>query len=93
LGTSTALYEPVHGSAPDIAGQNIANPIATIASVAMMLRYSLDRGEEAEAVEDAVALVLEAGFRTQDISSDGTIIVSTQEMGEQITQKVRSLLS
>jgi len=93
LGSDTALYEPVHGSAPDIAGQNKANPIATIASVGMMLRYSFARIKEAEAIEQAIATVLEQGYRTQDIANGETKVVSTTEMGDLIAQQVQSLLS
>ncbi|WP_444930293.1 3-isopropylmalate dehydrogenase [Microbulbifer sp. SSSA002] len=75
------LYEPCHGSAPDIAGQGIANPLATILSAAMMLRYSLDMNEAAEAIEAAVSQVLERGLRTADIYTDGCQKVSTAEMG------------
>lgn len=75
------LYEPIHGSAPDIAGQDKANPIATILSVAMMLRYSLDLTDEANAIEKAVEDVLNSGYRTADIASSGTKVVGTKEMG------------
>ncbi|WP_371416966.1 3-isopropylmalate dehydrogenase [Microbulbifer sp. THAF38] len=75
------LYEPCHGSAPDIAGQGIANPLATILSAAMMLRYSLDMGEAADAIEAAVSKVLEQGLRTADIYTEGCRKVSTAEMG------------
>ncbi|NIM27832.1 MAG: 3-isopropylmalate dehydrogenase [Gammaproteobacteria bacterium] len=78
------LYEPVHGSAPDIAGQNVANPLATILSVAMMLRYTLASPELAERVQAAVASVLEQGLRTRDIASSGTRLVGTREMGEAV---------
>lgn len=78
------LYEPSHGSAPDIAGKNIANPIATILSAAMMLRYSFDLDKEADAIESAVKAVLSAGYRTVDIMSDGCKQVSTSEMGDLI---------
>jgi len=86
LGTGSAMYEPVHGSAPDIAGKNIATPIAMIASVAMMLRYSFDRSQEAEGVETAISRVLEAGYRTRDIAAEGDRVVSTSEMGALITE-------
>ena len=76
------LYEPSHGSAPDIAGKDIANPIATILSAAMMLRYSLDLDKEAEAVENAVQKILKDGYRTVDIMSEGCKKVSTSEMGD-----------
>ncbi|MFV8781956.1 3-isopropylmalate dehydrogenase [Microbulbifer sp. SA54] len=75
------LYEPCHGSAPDIAGQGIANPLATILSAAMMLRYSLDMGEAADAIEAAVSKVLDQGLRTADIYTEGCKKVSTAEMG------------
>lgn len=86
--TKLGLYEPSHGSAPDIAGQNIANPIATILSAAMMLRYSFDLDKEAVAVEHAVAKVLEDGYRTVDIMSDGCTQVGTMEMGDLIAERI-----
>lgn len=86
--TKFGLYEPSGGSAPDIAGQNKANPIATILSAAMMLRYSLDMAEEADAVEKAVNDVLEAGYRTGDIMSDGMKLVSCSEMGDLIQDRI-----
>lgn len=82
--TKFGLYEPSGGSAPDIAGQNKANPIATVLSAAMMLRYSFDMSSEADAVENAINKVLEAGYRTGDIMSDGKILVSCSEMGDKI---------
>ena len=78
------LYEPVHGSAPDIAGQGIANPLATILSAAMLLRYSLDRSDAADAIEAAVGKVLDDGLRSADIYSDGMTKVSTDEMGDAV---------
>ncbi|MDH5660565.1 MAG: 3-isopropylmalate dehydrogenase [Gammaproteobacteria bacterium] len=78
------MYEPIHGSAPDIAGQNVANPLATILSVAMMLRYSLDESAMAERIEKAVDKVLDQGLRTADIFSDGMKQVSTSEMGDAV---------
>ena len=78
------MYEPIHGSAPDIAGQNIANPLATILSVAMMLRYTLDDAANAERIEKAVNTVLDQGLRTADIYSDGMKQVSTSEMGDAV---------
>ena len=78
------MYEPIHGSAPDIAGQNIANPLATILSVAMMLRYTLDDEENAKRIEKAVNAVLDQGLRTADIYSDGMKQVSTSEMGDAV---------
>lgn len=83
------LYEPSHGSAPDIAGQDLANPIATILSAAMMLRYSFDLDKEAEAVEAAVQKVLTEGFRTGDIFSQGCERVGTSRMGDLIAQRIR----
>lgn len=82
------LYEPSGGSAPDIAGQNIANPIATILSVAMMLRYSFDLDKEADAIEQAVSQVLAEGYRTGDIMSEGCKKVGTTEMGDLIAERV-----
>jgi len=84
------LYEPIHGSAPSRAGQNIANPIATILSTAMMLRYSFNLAMEADAVEKAVIAVLEEGYRTYDIMEPGKNRVGTKEMGSLITQKILS---
>src|SRR6201997_5190531 len=86
-----ALYEPVHGSAPDIAGKGAANPIAMIASFAMALRYSLDHGKLADQIEQAIAAVLAKGLRTADIKSDGTTIVDTQGMGKAILQQLERL--
>jgi 3-isopropylmalate dehydrogenase len=86
--TKFGLYEPSHGSAPDIAGQNIANPIATILSAAMMLRYSLDLDEAADAIEAAVKQVLKEGYRTIDIMSEGCTQVGTTQMGDLIAQRV-----
>ena len=86
--TKLGLYEPSHGSAPDIAGQNKANPIATILSAAMMLRYSLDLDKEADAVEAAVQKVLTEGYRTGDIMSDGCKLVGTKEMGDLIADAI-----
>ena len=86
--TKFGLYEPSGGSAPDIAGQNIANPIATILSAAMLLRYSLDLDKEADAVEAAVEKVLKDGYRTGDIFSEGCKKVSTSEMGDLIAAAV-----
>jgi len=76
------LYEPIHGSAPDIAGKNIANPIATILSCAMMLRYTFDLEEEAKTIENAVNKTLEQGYRTSDIAKKGETSIGTAEMGE-----------
>lgn len=85
------LYEPSHGSAPDIAGKNIANPIATILSAAMMLRYSFDLDQEADAIEQAVQKVLEEGYRTTDIMSEGQRLVGTKEIGDVIAQTIENL--
>ncbi len=86
--TKLGLYEPSHGSAPDIAGKDIANPIATILSAAMMLRYSLDLDKEADAVEAAVAQVLKENYRTIDIMSDGMTQCSTTMMGDLIADRI-----
>ncbi len=86
--TKNGLYEPIHGSAPDIAGQNKANPIATILSAAMMLRYSFDLSDEAKAIEDAVDKYLEAGYRTADLAGEGVSPLSTTEC----TAKILELL-
>ena len=86
--TSFGLYEPSHGSAPDIAGQGKANPIATILSAAMMLRYSLDLDAEADAIEAAVQKALTDGYRTPDIYTENTTLVSTEEMGSCICRKL-----
>ncbi|MEM7214011.1 MAG: 3-isopropylmalate dehydrogenase [Pseudomonadota bacterium] len=86
-----AMYEPVHGSAPDIAGQGIANPIAMIASFAMMLRYSFEMIAEADMIEKAIANVLERGLRTGDIWSEGDEKVTTAQMGDAILAEVQAL--
>jgi 3-isopropylmalate dehydrogenase len=88
LGGTVGLYEPVHGTAPDIAGKGVANPIAAILSAAMLLRYSLNRGADADRVEAAVLKVLEAGHRTADIRSAGDRTVGTQQMGDLVTREV-----
>jgi 3-isopropylmalate dehydrogenase len=87
-GRRKALYEPVHGSAPDIAGKGVANPLACILSFAMMLRYSFDLGEEADLVEKAVADALAAGARTADILQPGTARISTRGMGDTILREL-----
>ena len=87
-GGKKGLYEPVHGTAPDIAGQGIANPIAAILSAGMLLRYSLDRGPDADRVDAAVLRVLERGHRTRGIHSAGTKLVGTVEMGDLIVSEV-----
>lgn len=86
--TKFGLYEPSHGSAPDIAGQNIANPIATVLSAAMLLRFSLDLDREADAVELAVKRVLAEGYRTADIMSEGCTRVSTSQMGDLLAARL-----
>ncbi|MEH6578189.1 MAG: 3-isopropylmalate dehydrogenase [Amphritea sp.] len=84
------MYEPCHGSAPDIAGQGIANPLATILSVAMMLRYSLNAGETADRIEAAVSNVLDQSLRTADIWSEGMAKVSTSEMGDAVVAALQA---
>lgn len=88
LGDGAGMYEPIHGSAPDIAGQGIANPLATILSAAMMLRYSLNQPEAADAIENAVNAVMEQGYRTPDLCAEGLTKVSTAEMGHLVAQKI-----
>ncbi len=90
-GRRNALYEPVHGSAPDIAGRDLANPLACILSFAMLLRHSFDLGEEADRLEGAVARVLEAGYRTADIHTPGTTRVGTREMGGRVLEALEAL--
>jgi len=89
IGGKVAMYEPAHGSAPDIAGQKKANPLATIMSAALMLRYSFDADAAAEDIERAVAAVLDAGYRTGDLMAEGMIPVNTEEMGDLVVQKVK----
>ena len=91
LGGKTALYEPVHGTGPDIAGKGIANPLAAILSAAMLLRYSLSMAGDAEKVETGVLRVLEKGYRTADIHQAGTTLVGTVEMGELVAREVSAL--
>jgi 3-isopropylmalate dehydrogenase len=88
LGAQVGLFEPIHGSAPDIAGRNIANPIATIASAAMMLSYAFQLDKEAEAVERAIVKTLDLGYRTKDIQAPGARVVGTTEMGDAILRNV-----
>ena len=90
-GRRKALYEPVHGSAPDIAGKDMANPLACILSFAMMLRYSFDLGEEAALVERAVVSALKGGVRTSDIMQPGTARVSTSVMGDTLLRELDKL--
>ena len=87
--TSCGLYEPIHGSAPDIAGKDLANPIGTILSAAMMLRFSFDMPKEADAIEKAVSACLDAGYRTADIMSEGMKQVGCQECGQLIIDSIR----
>ncbi|GAC1372413.1 MAG: 3-isopropylmalate dehydrogenase [Ktedonobacteraceae bacterium] len=87
------LYEPIHGSAPDIAGQGKANPIAAILSAAMLLQYSLGLKQEARTVEEAVARTMQAGYRTEDLREEGKKVVNTTEMGQQIVRQLQSLHS
>ena len=84
------MYEPCHGSAPDIAGRGIANPLATILSAAMLLRYSLGRGDAADAIEAAVGKVLDAGIRTADIALPGEKVVGTAEMGDAVVGALKT---
>ena len=88
LGGRVAMYEPIHGSAPDIAGQNQANPLATILSTAMMLRYSFNQEAAADDIERAVLAVLDAGDRTADIHSSDTRLLGTREMGDRVVQEL-----
>jgi 3-isopropylmalate dehydrogenase len=83
-GKRKAMYEPIHGSAPDIAGKNMANPIAALMSFAMLLKYSFDRDAEAKLLEDSIADVLNEGYRTADIAQDGMTTLGTTEMGGKI---------
>lgn len=87
-GTGLGLYEPVHGSAPDIAGQDVANPLATVLSIALMLRHSLGEPAAAAALEEAVERVLAQGYRTRDIASEGAQTVGTQAMGRLVAEAV-----
>ena len=86
--TAPGLYEPIHGSAPDIAGQDKANPIATILSVAMMFRYSFQKPDEAAAIERAVDAVLAEGWRTPDIAGPGVVPIGTKKMGQLIREHI-----
>jgi 3-isopropylmalate dehydrogenase len=87
-GRRRALYEPVHGSAPDIAGKGVANPLACVLSFAMMLRYSFDMADEADLVENAVRQALASGTRTGDIAGPGASRVSTKEMGDTVLREL-----
>ncbi len=91
MGTgSVGMFEPIHGSAPDIAGQGVANPLATILSAAMMLKYSFGMNEEAEQIEKAVFNVLEEGYRTKDLATEDSKVVTTQEMGDLVVHALKS---
>jgi len=87
--TTCGLYEPIHGSAPDIAGKDVANPVGTILSAAMMLRFSFDMPKEADAIENAVSAYLDAGYRTADIRSEGQTLVGCKQCGQLIIQNLR----
>jgi 3-isopropylmalate dehydrogenase len=89
IGSRTGLYEPIHGSAPDIAGKKVANPIATIASAAMMLSHSFQLDREADAIEQAIVKTLEEGYRTKDIHSAACRLVGTSEMGDAILKNLK----
>ncbi|TPW13423.1 MAG: 3-isopropylmalate dehydrogenase, partial [Halothiobacillaceae bacterium] len=88
--TGKGMYEPIHGSAPDIAGHGVANPLATILSVAMMLRYTLNAAGLADRVEAAVSAVLDAGLRTPDIYTNGMTKIGTKEMGDAVVHALRA---
>ncbi|MDI6401085.1 3-isopropylmalate dehydrogenase [Balneolaceae bacterium ANBcel3] len=91
LGDGTGMYEPVHGSAPDIAGKNMANPLATLASTALMFRYSLDEESIASDIEAAIAKVLNAGYNCMDMSRHARKVLSTSEMGEKIIETLKDI--
>jgi 3-isopropylmalate dehydrogenase len=88
---AVGLYEPIHGTAPDIAGLGVANPLAAILSASMLLRYSLDRAADAERIERAVERTLAAGYRTKDIHTPGTILVGTSGVAEQVIRELEAL--
>ncbi|WP_415498533.1 isocitrate/isopropylmalate family dehydrogenase, partial [Arcobacter aquimarinus] len=88
-GDKTAIYEPIHGSAPDIAGMGIANPLATIVSAAMMLRYSLNEDKAADMIEEAIKAVLKDGYRTKDLAAfDAKEVLNTSDMGNIIAEYI-----
>lgn len=89
IGGKVGMYEPVHGSAPDIAGKDMANPLATILTVALMLRHSLDQGDAAERIEKAVGDVLNEGYRTADIQEEGCRLIGCKEMGRLVREKIQ----
>jgi 3-isopropylmalate dehydrogenase len=90
VGGKVGLYEPIHGSAPDLAGKGIANPLGAILSAAMLLRHSFQLEAEATAIESAVKEVLAAGYRTRDLAAKGQAAIGTQEMGELVASRIRS---
>jgi len=92
IGGKTGMYEPIHGSAPDIAGQDIANPLATILSVGMMFKYSFDREDVHDSIEQVVESVLDQGYRTKDIFSKGMKEVGCVEMGDLVSKELESKL-
>ena len=93
VGLNKAIYEPVHGSAPDIAGQNIANPIAAILSLSMMFKYSFNMDDISELIDDSIEKTLKNGFRTRDISSENNEkILNCDEMGDKILDYIKSML-
>jgi len=91
LGGQVGMYEPVHGSAPDIAGRDMANPLATVLTVALMLRHSFDQGQAADRIERAVEAVLNDGFRTADIQQEGCQLIGCVEMGRRVRDKIQEL--
>jgi len=93
VGATVGMFEPIHGSAPDIAGKNLANPIGMVASVAMMLTYACNLPEEAQLIETAIQKTLEQGYRTKDIESPGTTLLGTREMGDQIIKQLNELVA
>jgi 3-isopropylmalate dehydrogenase len=93
VGEGTALYEPVHGSAPDIAGKNLANPIAMLNSVAMMLKYSFDRSDAADAIDQAISNVLSRGYHTVDLHSGNGVVVGTDELGRLVIEETARCFS
>jgi 3-isopropylmalate dehydrogenase len=91
VGGKVGLYEPIHGSAPDIAGQGIANPLGAILSAAMLLRHSFQLESQAASIENAVKQVLAQGRRTRDLAEKGAASVSTQQMGDLVIQQLKSI--
>ncbi len=93
VGATVGMFEPIHGSAPDIAGKNMANPIGMMASVAMMLTYACNLPKEAQLIETAIQKTLEKGYRTKDIEGPGTTLLGTKEMGDQIMKQLKELVT